>query len=146
MRAVVLSLIGVLAACGLAQAGECKLDGASLVARSQTKWSSEIQRPDLLNREFQVERVASHWRSPKVAEISVLVRSGADAFVVQQVSDFSGAPVDAVFSAAATDSAVQSIKWNERAADAEKEHFSGVFDGITAGPLSHMGLSAKSCT
>jgi len=145
MRTVVLGLVGALVAGGVS-AGECRLDGAHFTAASQAKWSSEIQRPDLVGRDFQVERVASQWRAPKVAEISVLVRSGSDTFIVQQVSDFSGAPVDAVLSTVATDSAVRAIKWTERAADAEKAHFSGAFDGITAGPLSHMGLTAKNCT
>lgn len=146
MRAILLGLVGVVLAGEAAQADYCKLDGATLIAQSQTVWSMEIQRPDLIGRKFRVERVASRWDAPKVAVITVLIRSDADAFLVRQISDFSGAPVDAVYSIAATDTALRSIKWDHRDASVERTHFSGEFNGITSGPLVSLGLAAQNCT
>ena len=146
MRAVVFGLIGAVLAVGGAEAGACRLDGASLVAKSQARWSSELARPDLNGQTFRIERIASRWRAPKVSETTILVRSGESAFVVRRISDFSGPPVDTVLSVEAADPAVQSVPWGKRAPDAEQAHFSGVFEGIASGPLVQFDLTAQRCT
>lgn len=146
MRSVLCGLVASVIACGTVQADGCALDRASLTAASTAKWSSEISRPDLVGRTFRVEKVASRWRAPKVAEISLVVRSGDEAFLIQQVSDFSDAPVDTVLSASATDKAESSINWASRSFAAERAHFHGSFDGIAVGPLTSLTLSTKHCT
>lgn len=146
MRAVWVGLVGAVLASGGAQAKSCRLDGAELVAQSQAKWSSEIQRPDLVGRTFLVERIASRWLAPKVAEITVLARYNGEAILVRQVSDFSGPPVDTVNSTIATDKTLQVIRWGQRSPSAERKHFSGLFDAINDGPLVSLGLAAKHCT
>ncbi len=146
MRAVAIGLIASVLALGSAQAAECRLDGAELTAGTKAAWSSDVKRPDLVGRSFHVERVSSAWRKPNVAVITVLVRSGGEAFLVQQISDFSGAPADAVYSTEATDKALRSVSWEKRASDAERSHFTGSFLGISDGPLAWLDLKAQHCT
>lgn len=145
MRAVWVGLVGAMMA-STAQAGQCPLSGSTMTAKSVAKWSSEVSRPDLIGRTFTVEKVASRWRAPKIAEISLLVRSGEEVFVVQQVSDFSGPPVDTVASKEANRTAAQSPYWGKRSAAAEAKHFSGTLDGIASGPLTSLSLIAKPCS
>jgi hypothetical protein len=129
MRAVWVGLVGVL-----------------LTAKSTARWSSEISRPDLIGRTFSVEKVSSRWRAPKVAEISLLVKAGTETFVVQQVSDFTGAPVDTIASTQADARATQSVQWGDRSKSAEAKHYSGTLDGIASGPLTSLSLIAKPCS
>ncbi len=145
MRSIIFAVVGSFLAVGAAQAGTCRLDGAELKARSQATFSADVPRLDLVGRTLRVERVSSRWRAPKVAEITVLVRLEGETFLVQQVSDFSGAPVDTVASTPATEAAIKTVSW-VRSSSAERSHFSGSFDGIASGPLTSLDLTAANCT
>lgn len=162
MRVLVIGFLGMCLAAGAAHAEAppktCKLDGLKLKAEQAERPGAEAMwqdgkppRPDLIGKEFSVERVATDfWRTKTPAKqdlrddgtVYAVLSSGGETFFVRQVYNGWASPAEMGYSQSGTASG--SVEWSRRSREAERTRISGSFD-IYDGPLKGLLLRPITC-
>lgn len=138
MRPLVVGLIGAVLAVGSAQAGECAID-APLVSTSRAQWPSDLKRPDLVGKIFQVEKVASR-REGKTLSMAVEIASNDARFVVVRTVTM---PLDHTESYDAESAPMGSLRWGKRDPKVEASEGMGPGFVLDTGPLAHIALEPQ---
>lgn len=156
MRAVVLSLIGVLAACGSARAEDCRLDRATLTAVNtgfEYAGITKVERPDLDGRTFRVVRYAERKVMRPSKSRDGMVNAGYEAYEVEG----DGAKILVKREHVEGVPAVTPMSWDAGAVPADVKvqwkrsalplvTVGSDLDYILSGPLSALTLRVSACT
>ncbi|TXM66901.1 hypothetical protein FV226_22755 [Methylobacterium sp. WL12] len=156
MRELLVGLVGVVLAGGVAEAKGCPIDRAvyQAVDTGARLYGTEITRPDLVGRKFIVRSQASNFRSieekgfsepTQIANLTLLLDDGKERIIVERHFASHSSP------------AVTAMSWSERgpekktdwqARDKTREkHFFGDLTAIDVldGPLSSLQVKAVGC-
>ena len=155
MRALVVGLVGVVLAGGVAEAKGCPIDHTvyQVVDTGTRLYGTKIERPDLIGAKLSAVRHMSEFKALdgpfaepiRTAKMTILVRGAKGSFVVERNFATHSSPsfTDASWAANAP---TKAVKWEPRNS-AKALGIFGTFSDldVTDGPLSSLKLKPVNC-